>query len=195
MNKKILFLLLLMAAVFASCDDGMFDTYDNSVVYKVGDRGPAGGWIFYINPDYKGDGWRYLEAAPADLSGLCDWGSDNQVISGAYGTAIGTGKQNTMAIIAGDTAVSDKAADQCDAYRGGGYDDWFLPSKDELVMMHSVLGSTSAHRTTYDFITDIYFSSSELSAANAFGVNFSDIGESGNYGKNYPHRVRAIRAF
>ena len=34
--------------------------------YKVGDIGPAGGYIFYDRGYYE-NGWRYLEAAPADL--------------------------------------------------------------------------------------------------------------------------------
>jgi hypothetical protein len=33
-------------------------------VYKIGDKGPAGGWIFYDKGN-RTDGWRYLEAAPA----------------------------------------------------------------------------------------------------------------------------------
>ena len=34
--------------------------------YKVGDIGPAGGYIFYDRGYYE-NGWRYLEAAPADM--------------------------------------------------------------------------------------------------------------------------------
>ena len=42
-----------------------------------GDVGPAGGFIFYVNPNYAADGWRYLEAvrsprAPARLRGYFD---------------------------------------------------------------------------------------------------------------------------
>ena len=36
------------------------------VKYNIGDIGPAGGYIIYDKKSYAG-GWRYLEAAPADL--------------------------------------------------------------------------------------------------------------------------------
>src|SRR5262249_2702659 len=36
--------------------------------YAIGDIGPAGGYIFFENPNYRSDGWRYLEAAPFDQS-------------------------------------------------------------------------------------------------------------------------------
>ena len=44
------------------------------VEYAIGDTGPAGGFIFYENPNYKVDGWRYLEAAPIDQSAGAKWG-------------------------------------------------------------------------------------------------------------------------
>ncbi len=40
-----------------------------TVVYNIGDTGPAGGKIFYVNPTAASDGWTYLEAAPSDLPG------------------------------------------------------------------------------------------------------------------------------
>ena len=42
-------------------------TYEVPSVNCIGDKGPAGGIIFY-DKGYYSDGWRYLEAAPRDLA-------------------------------------------------------------------------------------------------------------------------------
>jgi hypothetical protein len=104
--------------------------------YKVGDRGPAGGWIFYDKGDYS-DGWRYLEAAPEDLGKFAMGERMSISINGATGTAIGTGKSNTEAItnilrwdsnlITATTAVNK--------YKCGGKSGWFIPSIDELDLL------------------------------------------------------------
>ena len=52
--------------------------------YALGDTGPAGGFIFYENPNYAADGWRYLEAAPFDQSAGADvllWADNHLEIS------------------------------------------------------------------------------------------------------------------
>jgi hypothetical protein len=50
--------------------------------YAVGDISPAGGLIFYENPHYAADGWRYLEAAPFDQSAGAKWGCFRTAIPG-----------------------------------------------------------------------------------------------------------------
>ena len=68
--------------------------------YAPGDTGPAGGFIFFVNPNYATDGWRYLEAAPFDQSAGAKWGCFRTAIAGARGTAVGTGRQNTADMLA-----------------------------------------------------------------------------------------------
>jgi len=119
---------------------------------EVGELGPAGGYIFYDKGNYSA-GWRYLEAAPAGWSGSADdpgkeWGGYGTLVGGTgteIGTEIGTGASNTQKIVAkfGNAEPygneTDYAAKLCADYRGGGYDDWFLPSRDELGLMYDNL--------------------------------------------------------
>lgn len=89
--------------------------------------GPAGGLIFYDKADVS-NGWRYLEAALDDQSTGIYWGCYGTIISGADGSAVGTGKQNTMDIEAGCEAAGT-AADICANLNWGDYSDWFCRRK------------------------------------------------------------------
>jgi hypothetical protein len=72
----------------------------------------------------------YLEVAPAAAEGTAVWSNGQSNVAGATGSAIGTGADNTAAIAA--AYPGSNAATFALASRGGGYDDWFLPSYDEL---------------------------------------------------------------
>ena len=117
-----------------------------SWVYEVGETGPAGGIVFYDKGSYS-DGWRYLEVAPASTEWTSKpWGGFGTAVgTAAQGTAIGTGEANTQAIVAayGDiepyASRTDYAAKLAADLDHGGYDDWFLPSRDELNEMYENL--------------------------------------------------------
>ena len=166
-------------------------------LYIVGDTGPAGGTIFYVDVD-RAAGSQYFEVACAGWSdGTCGgsdsndpqyaWGCQGTPISGADGLAIGDGAQNTRDIVAGctDAGIAAKRADDLVL---GDHSDWFLPSNDELNQMYiqqTAIGGFSA---------DYYWSSSEFDGSNAWIQDFND----GNqfYGnKNYAGYVRPVRAF
>ena len=129
-------------------------------VYTVGQTGPGGGKIFYVAATPFACGptravtCTYLEAAPSGwntgIEPTRSWAnSTNQGTSvGSSGspetataTAIGWGYRNTRAIILqGNTDTATSAAALADSYTatvtgGAVYDDWFLPSKDELNQM------------------------------------------------------------
>ena len=133
--------------------------------YEVGDKGPAGGTIFYVNPNAKEDGWRYLEAAPTALKEQegetqeykkYTWGSN-----GNYNTeeGVGKGKTNTEALLnakESGSGLSFPAAEACADYSvnedGIVYDDWFLPSIGELNLMYKEkdkLDSASVNNNNY----------------------------------------------
>ena len=165
--------------------------------YTLGDTGPAGGLIFYVNPNYAADGWRYLEAAPFDQSAGAPWGCFRTAIPGASGTAVGTGKQNTMDIEAACTTPG-AAADLCAHYSLNGFSDWFLPSIDELTQMYLNLKITGVCDFGDRGIADNfnYWSSSQVTADMARHLDFADNGRRWHYDdKDFPRRVRAVRAF
>ena len=49
-----------------------------SLVYKIGDTGPAGGIVFYDKGD-NSDGWQYLEAAPCEFEFTANWNSAKEM--------------------------------------------------------------------------------------------------------------------
>jgi hypothetical protein len=78
----------------------------------------------------------------------------------------------------------------CADYRGGGHDDWFLPSKDELNLMYRNL----KEQNLGGFSEDYYWSSSENNAGRAWYQDFLN-GFQGNTNRNNLNRVRPVRAF
>jgi curli biogenesis system outer membrane secretion channel CsgG len=166
-------------------------------VYKIGDTGPAGGIIFY-DKLRRSNGWRYMEAAPAEIELNCQWGSYQKWVNGTE-TAVGTGKRNTEAIVIFLTKAgeSETAAQFCSEIEYGGYDDWFLPSKDELNLMYQNLKLKGLGR----FSGGLYWSSSEYYGNIwhcAYFQRFSDGIQYNNDGienKNNALCVRPVRAF
>ncbi len=158
----------------------------------------AGGLIFYFNT-IDGTG---LLAAPPMWDGVnnpdpsAEWGCFGTPISGADGTAIGTGAQNTVDIEAG-CSTAGIAAELCANHNDGTYSDWFLPSNNELNEMYQKIGAGASVPNTNigGFAAEFYWSSSEISDFFATSQSFSHGIQLGN-GKNVGGvRVRAIRAF
>ena len=199
--------------------------------------GPAGGYVFYDKGEYS-DGWRYLEAAPADLqvddppyfhtdgartygryfgcltadrvplyiNGTETYNAENCTLTG-----IGTGKRNTELIInaLGEEAYISEAyitemqkfsyyaARLCDlvsvTVNEVTYDDWFLPSKDELNLVYHQL----AAKGLTPFTKLDYWSSSEDEKHPALvWVQDFDDGEQFGYLIHIDGpQIRPIRAF
>jgi hypothetical protein len=153
-----------------------------------------GGIVAYIllsgDPGYTAGETHGLIAAPSDLADA-RWGCNNVTISGADGTAIGTGNQNTIDIMAGCSEVGI-AARLCSDLVLNGYSDWYLPSKDELnkLYINQVAIGGFNNPPYYD-----YWTSTEYSSSEAWGQYFGNSNQYNN-GKNLTYiHVRAIRSF
>ena len=92
------------------------------------------------------------------------------------------------------------AAKYCKDLTLGGYSDWFLPSKDELIKMKQNIGDIAASGETGYFGGSKYWSSSNAVGNNAISICFRACSEN-NYDlinteqKDEENSVRAIRAF
>jgi hypothetical protein len=192
------------------------NTCTNTGPCAVGDIGPGGGVVFYDAGVRKAWG-QYMEAAPVEMEGVgLPWKRLNAVdrrtpvyrdskglparIKRVRSKAIGMGQINTTAIVKA-YGRGRYAARYADAMVLNGYDDWFLPSKDELNVMYSIL--STAYPRIGSYARSFYWSSSEYDFNNAWTVNFKD-GQQFDREKWLLHdalngvkalRVRPVRAF
>jgi len=187
---------LIPYCFWANRGAGEMSVWLSKAGYSIGDTGPAGGLIFYENPKFATDGWRYLEAAPYDQSGGAKWGCFRRAIEGARGTAVGAGKQNTADMLAA-CAEPETAAYLCANFKLNGIGGWFLPSRDELALMYRNLKANGAGSFPDGGVADnsTYWTSSQDTADMAAHIDFADAGRQHGDDKDFPRRVRAIRAF
>ena len=159
--------------------------------YEIGETGPAGGRVFYISDG----GLHGLEAAPIDLP-IRIWGCEGKAIAKASGTDIGTGNANTKAVVAG-CDQAEGAVKQADNYYFNGYEDWYLPSKDELMALYNNIGPNAAAPLTNigNFSNNNYYwSSSEIGPNHAWTIFFGNGAET--FGPKLDKAsARAIRKF
>ena len=112
--------------------------------YNIGDIGPSGGIIFFVDTFDTYAGWTYLEAAPYDIEEKLPWGEwfESEIIESLFdelSNNIGSGLLNTQRIkfVADSLEISYPAAIACEELIIGGFNDWFLPSLDELELIRS----------------------------------------------------------
>jgi hypothetical protein len=177
-------------SVSNSADTGIvtaiFPRTDDWPTYSIRDRGPSGGWIFYVNPNAATDDWKYLEAWKAD-SGSFQWKVNNTSSTLATSTAIGTGYSNTYSVI---TNTAHPAANAVRNATYAGFSDWFLPSRDELSQMHNNLEDWGIG----GFANSNFWSSTEATFEKAWLQSFT-IGTQYEDFKTENMYVRAVRAF
>jgi len=191
-----------------------------AVVYTVGQTGPGGGKIFYVAPTpfacgpTRSASCTYLEAAPhgwyfnttnpsrswAQTTPV-DYSTTTVGSSGgetATASAIGWGYRNTRAIInQGNSNSATSAAALADSYTvtvsGVVYDDWFLPSQDELKKLYD--SSFTADQAYFGNAGDNgYWSSTEFSSSAGWSEIFASTYNNSRPAKNQLQRVHPIRA-
>lgn len=168
---------------------------------EVGDIGPGGGVVFYVLDSSVKSRWRYLEASPdgwndGDADPKILWCTKPKVFVKSVMTGntpaksitsglIGLGVKNTQAIVG---SCAQSAASISTAYRGGGYSNWSLPSKEELKLMFenkALIGG---------FSEGVYWSSTEVAANYAGALSFINGSQLFTL-KCCPNFVRPIRSF
>ena len=160
--------------------------------YAIGETGPAGGTVFYVTDATGAHG---LEVSPSDVGTAGNGWGCGSTVSTILGTntVIGTGSANTTAILTG-CSQDGTAAKIAHDYSLNGYNDWYLPSKDELALLYSKKTIAGV------FVVDTYYwSSSERSSFEGWLQNFTTGDQTFTYksfnlnSNLYP--VRAIRSF
>jgi len=181
-------------------------------VYKIGDTGPGGGIIFFVDYNDQYAGLNYLEAAPqgwsngllnVNLGGVTgetpgtatvdpkmQWCSNTSSLLGldAWANwAVGIGGTNTTTA---DITCTSGAVQAASDLVLGGKDDWVLGSVGEMKLMYDNLQGVGGLAPVY------YWSSSEYNADAAWSQSFSGLQnpltKTNISNVNY---VRPIRAF
>jgi hypothetical protein len=172
--------------------------------YKIGDTGPGGGLIYFVDYNDQYAGFNYLEAAPTSCeSASTAWSSDTTnsllAVNGWAARAVGSGQANTTAMLANGAtsyiADASGAAFYSNALASGvpagcvtSKDDWFLGSLGEMKLMYDNLQGLGG------FAEETYWSSTAFDETTAWSMNFRD-GYHGGSGKASTFKVRPVRRF
>ena len=199
-NLKSIFLVSLISLLLFSCADDEVILDDETILnqcLKIGDM-HEGGIIFYIDSSNE----HGLIAAPMDQSEGAPWGCEEATERIAFKRDIGFGNENTNAILAGCTN-ENIAARICADLELNGYDDWFLPTTNELRLVeyykNTIGGFTQDETGIYSTSNEINGTSSNGNTVRIYAVYFGINPLTPDRGvgieKDTPLRVRAIRKF
>ena len=154
-----------------------------------------GGVIFWIDPASNNSSG--LVCAINDQGGDVQWGCYGTNIPSAQGVTIGTGSSNTLEIVSNCPIVGIAADLANDA--SNGYNDWFLPSQDELNEMYlnkTIINSTATANGGGEILNSWYWTSTQQNgnANNAYFQYFGNGLQTLNAKANLA-KVRAVRAW
>jgi Protein of unknown function (DUF1566)/Collagen triple helix repeat (20 copies) len=133
-------------------------------------------------------GIKNLIAATADNSTGAQWSkTTSTAVPSPLATSNTNGRSNTLAAYTQNTTATS-AIQICYELNQGGYQDWYLPAKDELNCLFQNKVAIGG------FADDYYWSSTEFLASIAWGQDFND-GNQFSINKDDSLRVRCVRAF
>ncbi|OQY38529.1 MAG: hypothetical protein B6229_05730 [Spirochaetaceae bacterium 4572_7] len=161
--------------------------------YLPGDRGPANGYIFYVNPIFDSSWW-YLEANSSYLNPI-QWAKIGDFF-GARGELLGDGKQNTIDILAFDsgsnaaTIVNNFSV----TYDNTVFNDWYLPSVDELVIIEE--NQYEYYSFYWDIERNTFWSSTNGTTEYGWCVKLDSTSTEKDYAlKSREYKILPIRQF
>lgn len=191
--------LFALAACDSSSGSGGMDDFELGA-FEVGDMGPAEGIIIFVDENEDYEDFIYIEAAPEDLevdgSSIHNWGpayTDPFYVNNTL-EDFGAGESNTALVVAAmeEADESGRAAQLVDAYSHAGFNDWYLPSKNELEYMCEEIHLDGEG----EFDNTFYWSSSDESIQQAWSISFSaSFCTESSAWKTNNSRVRPIRSF
>jgi len=117
------------------------------------------------------------------------------IINGAYGTAVGTGLANTIAIV-NQCPDTTTAAYRCLNYAVNGYDNWHLPSFNEFALIHQNLISQNLGNMQTEPIPTyglLYWTSSQFDAGHGWHYYAVEPWLFAAFSKIYSIYVRPVR--
>jgi Protein of unknown function (DUF1566) len=160
-----------------------------ATTYAVGDYA-QGGVVFYVNAA----GTHGKVVIPFNIEEVA-WSNVSTIIGNSARNSI-SGAGSSVAIVT-QAGHTNSAANICMQLAFGGYDDWYLPSTEELNLIYfqrAVINATSTENFGSNFLPGFYWTSFETDATFAFCKDFND-GSLDVFNKNSILKLRAVRTF
>lgn len=151
-----------------------------------------GGKIFYLDSTKE----HGLISSTEDMVNVNDatdhgfvWGDNNDII-----TNLSDGYENTKKMASVAKSPGYAAYNFKNGYKHNGYDDWYIPSYNELKLLSENMNYVGNFNRTSISWEDYYWSSSQSTEEQAFCINFFALSGDNSY-KYLSHKVRPIRKF